>query len=386
MEKQQASGRRMTKGQVAAMRNRKLKQILAIEIIIFLVLLVSYFIYTIKNKYNLMNINDLQEDEIQVNSGLLDAEVNEYTNIALFGGDSRDTGTLGRGTHSDCIMIASINNKTKEVKIVSIYRDTFLEIAKEDPSCQKVTHAHFIGGPEMAIDTLNRNLDLKITEYATVDFTAMTKAIDLLGGVNVHVEENELEILNMALDEQIEANGIYAPHVTQTGDLLLSGAQATAYARIRSTGLGDITRTERQREVVSSMIAQAKQSDMATINQIIDDVFPYVSTSLTEADTMALAASLFSYELGETTGFPFTYENKTIGSKGAVLVPADLENNVIVLHKFLFGTEEYTPSETVQRISNDIKMETGVQAIEIDEAAILGIEPEISSEDTQQEE
>ena len=276
--------------------------------------------------------------------------------------DSRDVTNLGQGTRSDAIMIASINNETKEVKIVSIYRDTLLEIENDSGITAKVNAAYSYGGPQLAIKTLNANLDLQITDFVTVNFLGLTKAIDDLGGITVHVEENELPILNLAITEQIAVTGIYSDGVFTTGDLLLNGTQATAYARIRSTDQGDITRTERQRDVLSKAFAKAKASDLATIDSVIDDVFPQIATSLTEEEIKALAKAVFEYQMGDTVGFPFAYTPTTHETKGSIIVPADLASNVSALHEFLFGEVGYVPTSKVQGISSSIQNETGIGA------------------------
>ena len=193
-------------------------------------------------------------------------------------------------------MIVNINNETKEVRIVSVYRDSYLEIENESPVTAKVNAAYAYGGPQLAMKTLNANLDLQITDFVTVNFLGLTKAIDDLGGITVHVEEDELPVLNMAVAEQISVTGIYSDGVFTTGDLLLNGTQATAYARVRSTDQGDITRTERQRYVITKMFEKAKSSDLSTIDNIIDDVFPEIATSLTEDEIKELLAKIKEYK------------------------------------------------------------------------------------------
>ncbi len=352
--------RRMTKKQIRKARNKKLLITLLAETIVMLALVVGYGVWYFNHSYDNMVVDDIPAEDIEMNE-IVSESIDNYTNIALFGVDSRQTGYFGKGTHSDCIIVASINDKTKEVKMVSVYRDTYLEIAAgNSDEYSKANAAYFLGGPKGAIDTLNRNLDLNITEYATVDWKAITNAIDALGGVDVNVESNELDTLNMALLEQQESTGIKSNGVYETGALHLNGSQATAYARIRSTGQGDITRTERQREVISSMISEAKQSDLSTINKIIETVFPQISTSITKEQAIELATALFKYKLGDTSGFPYNFTPGSVKGSGSVLIPSDLENNVVLLHKFLFEEDAYEPSGKVKGISDNIKNKTGI--------------------------
>lgn len=337
---------------------------LLVEILIVILMVIGYAAIYVNEKFDKVQYHDIEEEDLAINEGSNEAQKG-YTTIALFGIDARSNTSMEEGNRSDSIMIASINNDTKEVRIVSVYRDTLLEIEDGSGLTTKVNAAYAYGGPELAIQTLNANLDLQITEFVTVNFLALTKAIDDLGGITVDISDGELAVINSGISEQINITGIYSDGVFTTGTQLLNGTQATAYARIRSTDQGDITRTERQREVLSKMIAKAKASDLSTINSIIDDVFPNVCTSISKDEMVELAKSLMAYQLGDTVGFPFAWSPVNHPTKGSILVPADLESNVSALHQFLFDTENYTPTSEVQRISAAIQSETGVGAQEI---------------------
>lgn len=341
---------------------------LLVEVIVLVVMVVGYFHFWIDSKYEKVQILEIEKEELAINEGANDVQKG-YTNIALFGLDARDT-SLGAGNRSDAIMVLSINNDTKEVRIVSIYRDTLLEIEDGSGVTAKVNAAYAYGGPELAIKTLNANLDLEITEFVAVNWKALTLAIDELGGVTVSVEQNELTSLNMSITEQLQSIGGYSEGVFETGDLKLNGTQAVAYARIRSTDQGDITRTERQREVLSAMVDEALKSDMKTINNIIDEVFPYIYTSITKDEMYDLAKALFDYEMTDTAGFPFSYTIPNHATKGSIIVATDLESNVAALHYFLYGTQNYQPTQDVVDISGSIVSEVGQPWQEIDYSII----------------
>lgn len=347
-------------------KNKKLALILLVEFLVFAGLIGGYVIYYINSSLDLMQQDSIDKNTIDVSEAVTDTMKEKYHTIVLYGVDTRNNEdmTQAGAAHSDAVIIASINNDTKEVKLVSVYRDAFLEIAKETSSTQKTqkyTHAYFLGGPLCAMETLNKNLDLNITDYVTVDFKALTNAIDALGGITINVKSNELNNLNHNLQEQIKVTGIYSDGVWDSGDQVLNGAQATAYARIRKVGNGDFERTQRQRAVVSAMIKKAKQSDLATINNLISEIFPQIATNLTKAQLISLAADLFEYELGDNIGFPLANQTPTLEGKGSVVVPADLLSNVEHLHEFLYPEDQsYVPSDTVKRISADITNETGI--------------------------
>lgn len=224
-----------------------------------------------------------------------------FTNVALFGVDSRD-GDLGEGNRTDCIIVASLNNKTKEIKMVSVYRDTLLDLS--EGTYQKCNAAYSYGGPVLAINMLNMNLDLDIQDYVTVDFGAIADAVDLLGGIEIEVTEEELPYINQYIPETATSAGKAANLLQSAGLQKLDGTQATTYARIRSTAGGDFTRTERQRLVIEKMFEKAKMADIGTLNAIIDKVFPQVSTSFTLPEILKYASAYSEYKLTGKYGIP----------------------------------------------------------------------------------
>jgi len=358
----QTSGKTSTKKKIskkAAAKKKRRRILFAIEAVILVVLIAGLWVMSKWSKFD--QTVDIDESNLTANEGIENlAEMTEgYTNVALFGLDSRESGSFGKGNHSDAIMVASINNKTGEVKICSIYRDTYLNLS--DDTYRKATQAYFDGGPEQAIQMLNMNLDLNITKYVAVDFTAITKVVDALGGIVIDVQEDELQHLNNYTVETSAVTGVTTSKLTEAGEQLLDGVQATSYARIRYTEGSDYKRTERQRLVIEKIVEKAKKADLKTLNNIINDVFPYISTNFNIADVLALATDAAKYSIGETAGFPFekTTKNwsKTVGD---VVVPITLETNVQELHAFLFGEESYTPSPTVQAISKKVIEDTGV--------------------------
>lgn len=345
-------------------KSKRLIIILLTEVLILIALAIGFAIHYFNHAYDSVQVDEsVDKEDIDVSDAVTEVMEQKYMTIALFGLDARENVDMTKAgaSRSDAIVIASINNETKEVKLVSVYRDAFLETATSNPTNIKVTEAYMVGGPVCSIETLNKNLDLNITDYVSVDFTALTKAIDALGGVTINVKEKELNNLNHNLEEQIEVTGIASEGVWSAGEQVLNGAQATAYARIRKVGNNDFERTQRQRAVISAMISKAKQADLATVNKIIEEVFPLIATNLTKKQLLSLASNLFEYKLGDNTGFPLANETPTLGSKGSVVVPADLLSNVKHLHEFLYPEDtEYTPSGEVQRISASITNETGV--------------------------
>lgn len=307
------------------------------------------------SKLNKLDTEEIPAEDIVVNKQAEEAGEG-YTNVALFGIDSR-SGELEIGTRSDCIIVASLNNKTKEIRMISVYRDTILDI--KDGQLQKCNAAYSFGGPTQAINMLNKNLDLDIQDYATVDFAAIANAIDLLGGVEIDLKQEEIAPLNKFVKETARVAGKKAHTVSQPGLQQLDGVQATTYARIRSTAGGDFTRTERQRLVIEKIAEKAQQSDLATINKIIDELFPTIKTSFSATEILSYAKDFMKYKIGESSGFPFDKTTATISGLGSIVIPVDLDTNVQELHKFLYDKEGYQPSSEVQAISGAIVSRVG---------------------------
>ena len=284
-----------------------------------------------------------------------------YTNIALFGADARE-GAIDKGANTDTMIIASIKNKTKEVRLVSVYRDTLMQ--QKDGTYFKANSAYHKGGGEEAIAELNRNLDLDIKNYVCINFAAMIKAIDAVGGIEVDVQEEEISYINGYATEIIRVTGINSEGVYHAGPQTLNGVRATAYARIRYTEGGDFKRTERQRYILTELLKKAKKLSIGELQALADEIMPMISTSFSATDILSLAVNLPKYELVDAKGFPFEVTTKTNprGLEGDFVVPVDLAANVTELHEYLFDHSSFRPSKRVRKISDEIIYLTGVTA------------------------
>lgn len=362
-----AGKKKLTKKQKARKKRKKML-LFGLEALVLVVLVVALFIIQKADKVEKTELDDIVVNEgvgkvdtsgnVEMND-ISSAHMEGYRNIALFGVDSRK-GALGKGTLSDTIMIASINEKTKEVKLVSVFRDTYLNI-NGDSSYNKANSAYSKGGPEQAINMLNRNLDLNISDFVTVGFSGVVDTVDALGGVTIDVDDVELTHLNNYQIGTAEALGRDYSKLKGTGMQNLDGIQATSYCRIRYTKGDDFKRAERQREVVQAIADEAKKASPKTLNKIANSVFPQTATSLELQEILDLIGDLPDYTIVDSDGFPFEEYRATgkIGSKGSCVIPADLQTNVTELHKFLFGATDYVPSTTVQEYSARISQDTG---------------------------
>lgn len=355
----------LTKKQKRILQRRRRRRILfGIEIFILLILIGGVFIYA---KLGKMNFTDLDFSKIGVNTGVSDNNVMKgYTTIGLIGLDGRD-GELKSGARSDTMIIASINNDTKKVKLVSVYRDTYLRIGEDSEGngqYNKANAAYAKGGPEQFLSMLNTNLDLNVTDFVSVDFQAVAEAVELLGGIDVELKEEEVVHLNNYCVETSKVTGMdYTPLEEKAGVHHLNGVQTVSYARIRYTSGNDFRRAARQREVIYKIVEKAKNSDIATLSKILDKVFPKVYTSFTKAEILQMGMSMMSYDIEDQTGFPFDhlYGERVKDAMGGldVVLPVTLESNVIKLHEFLYPEDSYTPSDEVKAYSQRIVDKSG---------------------------
>jgi transcriptional regulator len=312
--------------------------IIVLVLLIILAIIVGGTFAFVHSKLSKMQQVDLNEDDLNV-SAQAEQQLAEYRNIAIFGVDSRDD-SYDKGNRSDCIIIASINNKTKEVKLISVYRDTYVQI--EGHGLDKITHAYSYGEAPLAIKTLNTNLDLNIKEFATVNFDVVKETVDYIGGISMPITSEEVGHIS---------------GITKPGTYTLTGEQALAYSRIRHASGGDYKRTERMRDVLTAVTNKVKTLNISQLNGFVDTILPKVYTNITSADIFSMMPSIASYKITDSIGWP--YETKGITLDRWYGIPVTLENNVKRLHQEAFDEADYTPSEKVKDISNQIIQKTG---------------------------
>lgn len=340
-------------------RKKRKLIMLGFELVLLVVLLVGLYIWNLVGKIDF--VENFAAEDAGINSDLSNETLGAmkgHMNIAIFGVDNRESGNYNGG-NADTIMIVSLNKQTKEAKIVSVYRDTLMNIG--NGKYRKANAAYSAGGAKQAVQMLNSNLDLNITEYVCVDWKALIEGVDALGGIEIELTAGEVQQINeYYLLEIDEAFGITSNRIAQSsGWMTLDGAQALAYARIRKTAGDDFKRTSRQRIVMEAMLNKAKTSDVGTLLNICNAIFPDVSTTLQLDEILGLAKDVKAYTISSTSGFPFRLTAKNLET-GDTVIPVELDNNVIELHQYLFDSTDYVPSETMQMYSNDIVRISGI--------------------------
>lgn len=346
------------------MKKKKKKMNKGLKIFLIILLIIVIIIAGLLSAgYIFVNgkISKIQTEDIDITEVGIDEEVSEslkgYRNIALLGIDSR-ADDYSLGNRSDCIIIASLNEKTNEVKLISVYRDTYVYVTESGTKkLDKITHAYSYGGAQNTLKSLNEALDLNITEYVTVNFDAVIAAVDALGGVNIDIDSSELKYINDYIDATSKSSGIKSSHITTTGTHKLDGVQAVAYSRIRYTSGGDYKRAERMRTVVMAMLEKAKTLSLGQLNSFANTILPRISTNISSGDIWGLIPTLASLKVGESLGWP--YEVKGITLDRWYGVPVTLTENVEKLHKEAFEQEDYEVSETVKEMNNAIIKKTG---------------------------
>ena len=343
-------------------KKKKMNKGLKIFLIILLVLVIFILGLGVAG-YTFVNgkIGKMQKENIDTTAVGISEETKQelkgYRNIALLGIDSR-ADDYGLGNRSDCMMIASINQETNEIKLISVYRDTYVYVMENGTKrLDKITHAYSYGGAQNTLKSLNEAMDLNITEFVTVNFDAVIAAVDSLGGVYIDIDESEIKYVNDYIDATSESSGVKSSHITHSGRQKLDGVQAVSYTRVRYTAGGDYKRTERMRTVVEAMLSKAKTLNVGQLNSFADTILPKIRTNISTSEIWGLIPKLASFKVTESIGWP--YDTKGITLDRWYGVPVTLQSNVERLHKEAFEQEDYEASDTVKEMSAAIVKKTG---------------------------
>lgn len=340
-------------------KRRKKRGVLGIFlriIVIFLLILViagGFLYFKMRDTLEVLEMNRV--DSVHLEQQLYesinyrvnhDRKMEGFKNIALFGVDSRSGDLLDGDNRSDTIMIASINEKTGEIRLVSVYRDTVLDVGGEYYT--KANSAYALGGPAQAIAMLNRNLDLNILDFVTVGFEGLAHTIDALGGIEIEIDEEERGYLNQYLHDMHIELGTDETPVEQSGLVTLTGIQATAYSRIRYTAGDDFRRAERQRTVLEKTLEKAKGASPTTLIDVANNVVGDMATSLSSREIVSLILMAPRLNLVDTGGIPQEdLRDFTMIEAGSAVMPVTLNDNSAWLHRFLFDDDTYNPSDDV---------------------------------------
>lgn len=349
---------------------RKKKRILIVEIIILVVVCVLAFgSHWLNSKLGLVNYNQTNEDKLVTADEANGEETVDLTGkdlIALVGLDRRDG---EEHNNSDTMMVCLIDHDAKTIKLASLYRDTYLNIG--DNKYTKANAAYAYGGAEQMLTMMNLNFDLNLEQYVTVQFQAVADTVQILGGIDIELSREEIELLNGLNNETSRVTGydynllpVPSEEDLPSGQYQmthLDGPQALSYARIRHTAGNDFRRTARQRVLIQKILDKMKSASASQLDEVLNKVLPQVETNISKTKILSMVKPLLSYTIEDSTGFPFDhYEDDNSHTGIMCVVPVTLESNAVKLHQFLFPDQEYVPSGTVKEYSQTIIDKTGL--------------------------
>lgn len=314
-------------------KSGKVLKILLLICLILLIIGVGIVIY-INMLFANMQHEELDKTDLAVNAKLYDevkeniaeADFNKVINVALFGTDSRDSGNMEAG-RADTIMVASINPVKKSIKLISIPRDTYVEVPGYGKT--KINHSYSYGAEQLAVKTINSNFGLNITDYATIDFSGLIHIINNLGGVTVEITDAEKDYINNRSKEAYDITGNAYERLTKSGKVELSGEQALTHSRNRTIG-NDFVRASRQRDVLEALLDRISSIGINEILSLSDDFLKEIKTNVNINEYLGVLASMAS-NVGEYTGniiskqIPSTEYSSDRMIKGVYYFVSDLE-------------------------------------------------------------
>lgn len=318
-----------TKSKKRRKRKRIFKKFIAFCLVI---IAIGSGVLAAKVKYEVDDVfSSMKHDSTSDLSDMMDdsnlLSDNEIVNILVIGSDKREN--WKQAGRSDSTMIATIDNKNKQLKLTSLMRDMYVDIPGHGKS--KFNAAYSLGGVELLYQTIAENLNLKLDGYVLVDFNGFINLIDKVGGVEVTLNYDEYHYLTTAYHRGTVLDVVEGPQT-------MNGKQALAYSRIRQVGNNDFERTQRQRNVMTSLFAKAKAMPVTKLYSLGKTVFPYITTDLSEAEIMSYAKTVLF--MGTTKIYqqriPVDHSFSNVKVNKAWVLDVDLEKNREELSKFIF--------------------------------------------------
>lgn len=355
-EKSKAKGK---KGKKKKKSNKKL--VIALVIVLVLVIALGSVIgaglTVVHTKLDKVTQVEVNREALEIDPRVAE-ELKNYRNIALLGIDARDMED-DSNTRSDAMIIASIDKRTNEVRLVSLYRDTYVSLGA-DYGLDKLTHAYFYGGATQTLRAINRNLDLNCEEVLVVNWKSVADTVDALGGLEINVKESEIKEMNKYIKDTQRTIGGSKKLIKKAGKQTLNGNQAVTYARIRKDSVdGDHRRNERMKIVLAAAFKKATTLSVSQLNNIANEILPDIKTNMSTNQMMEILLELNSYKITESKSWPYKMTDKMINNiyYGP---PVTLKSNVTQLHEEFFEQQDYDPTDTVKSVSDNISSVTGL--------------------------
>lgn len=322
------------------MNSKNLKRILIGLIILILLVPAVTFGYMY---YKLSSIHDkegdtsiLGTDDYKVEKGII--------NILLCGTDARPGETNSR---TDSMMILTIDNNNKNLKLTSLARDTYVSTSEYGDI--KLTEANAYGGINLLIETIEQNFELDIQDYVIVDFYSFMDIVDRLGGISVNIEDYEISELNKFIPETYKFNTNKnkgeIEYIEESGIQKINGYQALAYCRIRKgTSGGALERDERQREAIQSIFDGISELSIIEYPKLVNTILPYVKTNMKPDRIISIGSNVLKMGDLKISQMEFPIEDGVNGRYARVdnkSVMLFEKSSLEILHDFIFSNKIY---------------------------------------------
>ena len=352
-------------------------------ILIFIMALAGVTAYAAFQNYTDRIVEKIQDDEEIEENDLSCTDVKGYVNIVLLGVDSRSMKKSAlKAANTDAIIVVSMNEKTKDVNVTSVFRDTYLKMG-DTSTYTKINAAYYYGGAKMCMKSLNQAMDLNIKKYVLFNFKMVADLVNAVGGIKVDVKEREIDELNKYTKETAKHIGQKKyKTVKKPGRQLLEGVQAVSYGRIRKGVGDDFRRTSRMRTVIKKVTSKLKSKNLFQLKTIMELCLDDCKTNLSKNDLIGFAQRMSQVNLQGSIAYPYTVKTGLLNGVSYVF-PGDLEDSARRLHKDLFDDDEYEPSDKLLEISNHIKSQVGSGGAESDDLGIY--DEEIEEQKKEQE-
>lgn len=317
----------------------KFKKICIILSMLVVIVFTAGNIYALNSYNNLINKNELKVSTEQKNMEINSVEKNNnVSNILLIGSDSGDFNEIGR---SDSMMILTIDNQNKSLKLISLARDTLVNIPGH--GYEKLTHAYAYGKAELLLETIEKNFKIDIDDYIAVNFNSFIDLVDVIGGVEIDIHEKEISHLNDVIVNSFnlaEKEAEEPQFIRSDGKQLLNGYQALAYARIRQID-SIYERDKRQRDVLKSIANKLVELPVSSYPKVIKEMLPYVDVNISIPKLIKLAVAskdLYNYELKQME-FPLEEyrESGRLAKDNSFVVKWDKTENLKNLRNFIYS-------------------------------------------------
>lgn len=344
------------KSSKARRKSSKGKRIVAL-IVLILVILAAVLFFTLSSVLGKIGDLDIDKSNLGINTQVA-SDLEDYQNIALLGIDARDMNDY-ENCRTDAMIILSIDKKNNEIRQISVYRDTYVHV-NDQYGYDKITNIHAYAGTEATLHALNENMDLNIEDVVIVNWKAVADGIDALGGIEVEIQESEINEMNKYIKNTARTIGGSDEQITSAGMQTLNGVQAVTYSRIRKdAATGDYRRNERMKIVVAAAVEKAKANPLK-MKAAADVALPQVKSNMSTTKLMSVLMTFMKDDMTDSTGWPFSNSGWTAPNGAWCGVPTTLSTNVAELHEEYFDQGSYTPTQTVQDISTAISVRTGL--------------------------